>query len=78
MSKTMKKIAEAAERRWAQNGYTEAQKQVLRQRKQFVITPSGTPTTHINKEELLQRRIEMDHRLDELNNERALKEVWDE
>ena len=78
MNKTLKEIADDAERRWTQKGYTEAQKQARRKCRKFVITPSGDPKAFVNKEEGMQRRIEMDHRRDELNSQRTLREVWDE
>ena len=78
MTKTMKEIADAAERRWTQKGYSEKQKEVRREHRKFVIHANGETNTYINNEADLQRRIELDHFQDELNTQRELREVWDE
>lgn len=76
MNKTMKEIVDAAEYRWKQQKYTEGQKRSFRNWKKFVINREE-PKTQVTRQ-LFEQRLKLDHEIDKLNEQRSLREVWDE
>ena len=77
---TGRRIADDAERRWAENGYTEKQKKARRARRPFVINAEGKHVnTFVNENDSVTRnRLKLDRVVDELNEQRRHREVWDE
>ena len=74
--RTMEDIADKFEQRWDGEKYTDGQKRAMRNWKKFVINPKE-PKTYVNRQSF-ERRLEVDHMVDELNEQRGLKEIWDE
>lgn len=73
--KTMKQIADEAERRWAEAGLTEGQKASRRAWGKFVIHPETKKNASANTVSLSRSRV--DQVADELRAKRELKEVWE-
>lgn len=77
MTKTMKQLADEAERRWSRQGLSDAQKVNMREQRKFAINPKPKKPDPVIRDALVARRIEVDNKLDELRTARGLKDVWE-